>query len=230
MTLDEAEMDLSKGFGFGMGYVALSRVRSLDGMKVTGLNNQAIMMSPFILKQDKIFRNKSERAVEALVKYNNEDLNKIHSVCRVAMGGLEKLLSEEEVDKINKEERNRQLEEKTPTTIKTLRLLLDGKSIFDIKIERELTWQTVIGHLIELMATHNNKEELEIIRNSLLEHLRDFLKNNDLDENDLIKLQVLFKEDFEKESKLSPVLAKYKPEYKGLNFDILKIIMGWRNK
>jgi hypothetical protein len=34
MSLDAAEIDLSRSFAFGMGYVALSRVRSLNGLKL----------------------------------------------------------------------------------------------------------------------------------------------------------------------------------------------------
>jgi len=37
MSLDSAEVDLSKAFTPGMGYVALSRVRSLDGLFLVGL-------------------------------------------------------------------------------------------------------------------------------------------------------------------------------------------------
>ena len=226
MTLDNAEIDLSKGFGFGMGYVALSRVRSLDGMRVIGLNNQAIMMSPFIIEQDHRFRDKSDMAVNALEKYTQEDLNKIHSACRVAMGGLEKILTKEQIEEIEEEQRQKELEDKIPTTIKTLNLLLKGKSIFEIKKERELTWQTIIGHLTDLLKSHNNIEEKEIIRNSLLNHIEDFIKENKLKEKDLIKIKKLFQQELDKEGKLSPVLSKYKPKYKDLDFDIIKIIIG----
>src|SRR5581483_7605918 len=41
MSLDAAEIDLGKTFTPGMGYVALSRVRSLKGVYLTGLNRMA---------------------------------------------------------------------------------------------------------------------------------------------------------------------------------------------
>src|SRR5690606_668919 len=41
MSLDAAEIDLSKSFVPGMGYVALSRVRTLEGLRIKGMNNVA---------------------------------------------------------------------------------------------------------------------------------------------------------------------------------------------
>ena len=56
MSLDAAEIDLSKAFVPGMGYVALSRVRSLDGLYLVGLGPQALQMDPDIYKFDKALK------------------------------------------------------------------------------------------------------------------------------------------------------------------------------
>lgn len=52
MSLDAAEIDLSRSFTPGMGYVALSRVRSMDGVYLTGINQMALAMHPAIFEFD----------------------------------------------------------------------------------------------------------------------------------------------------------------------------------
>jgi len=56
MSLDAAAMDLSGAFEFGQGYVALSRVRSLEGLYLLGWNDRALRMHPAVLPRDFEFR------------------------------------------------------------------------------------------------------------------------------------------------------------------------------
>lgn len=60
MSLDAAEIDLSRSFTPGMGYVALSRVRSIDGVYLKGINNLALAMHPQIFHYDNELRTASE--------------------------------------------------------------------------------------------------------------------------------------------------------------------------
>lgn len=60
MSLDSAEIDLSRAFTPGMGYVALSRVRSLDGVYLKGINNTALQMHPDIFEFDGVIRQASD--------------------------------------------------------------------------------------------------------------------------------------------------------------------------
>lgn len=60
MSLDAAQIDLSRAFTPGMGYVALSRVRSLAGLHLQGLNNMALAMHPEIYEFDTLLRRQSE--------------------------------------------------------------------------------------------------------------------------------------------------------------------------
>lgn len=60
MSLDAAEIDLSRSFTPGMGYVALSRVRSMDGVYLTGVNQMALQLHPLIFAFDEELRDASE--------------------------------------------------------------------------------------------------------------------------------------------------------------------------
>ena len=59
MSLDAAQIDLSRAFTYGMGYVALSRVRSMEGLYLAGINNMALKLHPEIFLFDKKIRNAS---------------------------------------------------------------------------------------------------------------------------------------------------------------------------
>lgn len=59
MTLDAARIDLRKAFVEGMGYVALSRLRSLDGLSLVGINQMALRVSDEALRIDTQLRKKA---------------------------------------------------------------------------------------------------------------------------------------------------------------------------
>ncbi len=61
MTLDVAEIDLKKSFDSGMGYVALSRLRSLNGLKLIGFNNKSLMVDEEVIKMDGEFKKLSKK-------------------------------------------------------------------------------------------------------------------------------------------------------------------------
>lgn len=60
MTLDAAEIDLSKAFERGMGYVALSRVKILDGIKLMGFNETALEVNLKVIDLEKDLLRQSE--------------------------------------------------------------------------------------------------------------------------------------------------------------------------
>jgi ATP-dependent DNA helicase PIF1 len=66
MSLDAAVIDLSGAFEYGHGYVALSRVRSLEGLHLLGWNERALRVHPQAAEMDSAFRARSERAEEIL--------------------------------------------------------------------------------------------------------------------------------------------------------------------
>lgn len=56
LSLDAAIIDLSQAFTPGMGYVALSRVRSLEGLILVGMNDQALEMNQEIARFDRAIK------------------------------------------------------------------------------------------------------------------------------------------------------------------------------
>lgn len=59
MTLDAARVDLRRAFVEGMGYVALSRVKSLAGLSLIGINRMALKISDEALLIDQSLRKKA---------------------------------------------------------------------------------------------------------------------------------------------------------------------------
>lgn len=89
MSLDSAVMDLSSAFEYGQGYVALSRVRSLDGLYLSGFNERALQVHPDILKKDTEFRGASTAAAEAFSAMPPEELSGLHKNFVTRIGGKE---------------------------------------------------------------------------------------------------------------------------------------------
>lgn len=68
MTLDAARIDLRKAFVEGMGYVALSRVRTLEGLSLIGINQMALKISPEAAEIDRVLR---KRAVDDHARFEH---------------------------------------------------------------------------------------------------------------------------------------------------------------
>ena len=61
MSLDAASVDLRQSFEPGMGYVALSRVRSSAGLSLAGFNEMALCVNEEVLEYDYRLRRESEK-------------------------------------------------------------------------------------------------------------------------------------------------------------------------
>lgn len=88
MSLDAALMDLSQVFEYGQGYVALSRVRSLSGLHITGWNQQTFLVHPRILIEDTVFEKLSQTAEETFASMPTERIIGMHHNFILASGGV----------------------------------------------------------------------------------------------------------------------------------------------
>ncbi len=168
MTLDAAEIDLGDAFEPGMGYVALSRVRTLSGLKLMNLNEMALTVHPKILKQDNNFKDESAASVNYLKTLSEKEIIKCHQ---------QVLLKRFEGDKTkvaSKEKNNSRKKSDIPTHITTLKMLKENSTIALIAEKRGLTIGTIINHIEKAMG-------LKQIDNTHIAHLRDAIPKNDFD-------------------------------------------------
>ncbi len=143
MSLDAAEIDLGKAFEYGQGYVALSRVRSLKGLKLLGFNSDALAIHPLVLEEDKRFKSKSFQIKEYLAKKTEKEMQASREKFIEDVEGSKEKVDWKELEK---------LEEKIPSHHKTRALIEEGKKIDDIAKERELTKETVLSHIEKLLT------------------------------------------------------------------------------
>ena len=148
MTLDAAEIDLGDAFEPGMGYVALSRVRSLDGLKLMNLNEIALQVHPAILAQDSNFQQQSALAVQTLQHLpTNEKQILQENVLLTRLKGCP-----EKISVSPKLFGRKQGPKKTPTHDITLEMLTKGIQIQDIADKRELKIGTILDHIEKLQG------------------------------------------------------------------------------
>jgi hypothetical protein len=115
MSLDAAIIDLSKAFEYGQGYVALSRVRSLDGLFLEGFNDRALQLHPEIVAQDALFRRKSEAARNRIVSIEKKEREALEGNFFKAIGARDpRAVEKKDVAEMGGSEKLAKIREKYP--------------------------------------------------------------------------------------------------------------------
>lgn len=130
MSLDAVEVDLSKSFEKGMGYVALSRVRTIDGLKLLGLNGNALQVHPEILEFDYQLLRESKDAVEYLEQFRRQEIEAIQKKF------LDSIMPKGDEKK-----------KKVPVHLETVAQIEKQVPLKDIASSRNVKVETIIGHL-----------------------------------------------------------------------------------
>lgn len=146
MSLDAAEIDLSKAFVFGQGYVALSRVRTLAGLKMLGMGPNALSVDPKIVLHDARLRQEADTADDTFAEMDEKELVEMHENFIKANGGTV-VKGDVEIS----EEKIFQRVAKESTLVETKRLLLEKKSIREIAKVRDIVESTVWSHIEKLV-------------------------------------------------------------------------------
>jgi len=180
MTLDAAEIDLSKTFEVGQGYVALSRIKNIDGLRLMGLNEMALKVDPLTLRIDEPIKKASLKAAQEIESYSDDELDKSHTNYIKGLGGLTSFVQIEEEKKLIRAGKVSKMKDDVPTHIKTKALIESCSTLKEMAKSRGLTEGTIINHLAKV------KEEDSSIN---LDKFRPKMDNFDLIEEEVFKLK-----------------------------------------
>jgi len=140
MSMDAAAIDLSRAFEYGQGYVALSRVRTLEGVYLLGFREEALHMHPEVVARDAGFREESDvagrtfEALEASGKREEMEQNFI-----LASGGSITPTTDGKA------------KVRISTHDQTRALIEEGKSFVEVVKARGLTEGTITDHIEKLV-------------------------------------------------------------------------------
>jgi len=144
MSLDAAEIDLRNAFTYGQGYVAISRVRSLSGMKMIGLNSQALLVDPRVMHKDIHFKSDSDTVDSAFSEMEDEEKVTMQKNFILAVGGTwnENPTKKRDVKAVLKKESTFEV---------TKELVQKGLPVTDIARERKMAQSTIWSHVEKLV-------------------------------------------------------------------------------
>lgn len=146
MSIDAAEIDLSKSFVPGQGYVALSRLRTLAGLYLRGMNEMAFAIHPEVFKLDVHLCKESQKWEKVIARFIPAELKAMHDLFIVKSGGT---IDEAEIAK-NKTKEKEGIPERVPTHEKTRVLMNEGLALAEIAARRGMTEGTIISHFEKL--------------------------------------------------------------------------------
>ncbi|MBE0406131.1 AAA family ATPase [Psychrobacter sp. AOP22-C1-22] len=214
MTLDAAEIDLSRTFELGQGYVALSRLKSLAGLQLLGMNEMSLQLDPLARGADKRFLVLSDEADASYAMLDEESMTQAHEKFVLKSGGtlsksvidayanLQKKRREQQHAKLDKKQKlGNQVSDKSASTLQATRLLLEESlSIAEISQARQLSQSTIMRHIGELksqdpsLACDHLRPEDEVMTAVGNAYIAIKVANNPNDFNDdgSIKLRPIF--------------------------------------
>ena len=164
MTLEAAEIDLSKTFELGQGYVALSRLKSLAGLQLLGMNEMSLQLDPLARGADRRFQALSAEMIDSHAKLEADTLSKAHDNFILKSGGTlsKTVIDAYEIMRKKRQERlkqqsakkeklgNQMTDKSTSTLLETRLLLEESLSIAEVAQARELSQATIMRHLNDI--------------------------------------------------------------------------------
>ena len=218
MSLDSVEVDLSKAFEPGMGYVALSRVRTLNGLKIMGFSENALKINADVLEYDRHLRELSNKA-ESVISYTDEK-----EIIQKQNEFLARVAPLHALDKKGKKIKKI----KVSTYDKTADLVKAKKSIREISKERGLEDETIINQIENLII--GGKGVREPLQMSEISYLR-----NEISPVHFKKIEKALEEVYDKGAEgetpfLSPVKSKLGANVSWKEIKLARLILGYIKK
>ena len=200
MTLDCAEIDLSKTFEVGQGYVALSRIKNIDGLRLMGLNDTALSVDPLILHIDSRIKQASKRASDEISTVSDEELEDIFLAYIQSLGGITNKTEIEEEEKNLKSEKKFMVKDSESTYVKTKNLIETSATIEELAKNRAMSKGTIINHLSSLKERYPDlnldkfkpkEDALKLIQNAIVK-LKAKNAKEDFSDNGQLRLKPIF--------------------------------------
>jgi ATP-dependent exoDNAse (exonuclease V) alpha subunit/DNA-binding MarR family transcriptional regulator len=138
MTLDGAVIDLSNSFIEGQGYVALSRIKTLEGLFLKGFNHMALQIHGEVKRIDKEFKQISNKIFESVKKLKDEDFQRHHENFLDRIGAKKFKVTKDSGEKLS-------------TYIITLNMIKDEKNLEEIMEDRGIKTGTILTHIEKLL-------------------------------------------------------------------------------
>lgn len=198
MTLDAAQIDLSKTFEVGQGYVALSRIKNIEGLKLMGFNDNALSVDSLILSIDPRIKQASKKAADKIEDYEENQVKAIQLSYIQRLGGT---IDQKEIEKqkvlLNQEPK---IEEKVPNHIKTKNLIETSLTLQDLAKNAGFSVSTIMNHLsllkkedidFDISKYMPNLSTINLINEALVQ-IKETNKEEDFSEDGKIRLKPIF--------------------------------------
>jgi len=225
MSLDAVEVDLSKAFEAGMGYVALSRVRTLAGLSILGFSENALKVNGEVLEFDRHLRELSNKAESILAYTDTRDLSQKQDEFLAKIAPLHSMSE----GKGRKGKDGKPIKPpKISTYEKTAQLIRKEKTMKEIAKERGISEDTVVGQIESILS--GDAELKEPLKLSELVYLK-----KEIPEMHFRKMENALQSvaDVQKDDKppfLSPVKSKVGFNVTWTEIRLARILLGYIKK
>lgn len=200
MTLDAAEIDLSKTFEVGQGYVALSRIKNIEGLRLMGLNDTALTVDPLILHIDDRIKAASKKASDEISAISSENLESLFVAYVQSIDGVTdatQIKKQEEILKSDKKIVTRSL---VATHLQTKEMIETSNSILELAENRGVSKGTILKHLsvlkeldpeLDLSKFMPDEKTILLVKDAVIK-LKERNNEEDFSEDGQLRLKPIF--------------------------------------